>query len=250
MNALGFGFVFLFALLLIGFLLLARRKGARPVALRDVEAFNSLPRTVGQAVETGKRLHVSLGAGAMGDVHSATALVGLAVLDQVSDAAVISDRPPVVTTADGLTALLAEDTLRNVYKRKNALNRYDPTAAQVAGLDSNTLSAAITGLTTDEAVAGTIVIGSVGTDAALIAEAGRRANATTLAGSDDPTAQAVLFATADQPLIGEDLFAGGAYIVNGLPAHIASLRAQDIARIGLIIIMVLGALGASVGLIK
>ncbi len=232
------------------FRLLARRKGARPVALREIEAFSRLPVTVGQAVETGRRLHISLGTGAMGDVNSASTLAGLALLDQVSDAAVISDKPPIVTTADGITALLAEDTLRSVYKRKNALARYDPNSAQVAGTDAYAFASAITGLTKDEAVAGTILIGAVGPEAILLTEAGHRAEVTTLAGADDPAAQAILFAAANNPLVGEDVFAGGAYIASGLPAHIASLRAQDMMRLIVGAVILIGTVMATSGLLK
>lgn len=249
MNLWGLGFVLLFVILFGLFRALARRKGARPVALREIEAFSRLPVTVGQAVETGRRLHISLGTGAMGDFNSASTLAGLALLDQVSDAAVISDKPPVVTTADGTTALLAEDTLRTVYKRKNALARYDPNSAQVTGTDPYAFASAITGLTKDESVAGTILIGSVGPEAILLTEAGRRAEVTTLAGADDPAAQAILFAGANNPLIGEDVFAGGAYIASGLPAHVASLRAQDMMRIGLGLIILAGVIAKTLGLI-
>jgi hypothetical protein len=51
----------------------------------------------------------------------------------------------------------------------------------------------------------------------------------------------MLFATADHPLIGEDLFAGTAY-VSGTPAHVGSLRAQDVVRLvigGVVIVAVI-----------
>ena len=137
---------------------------------------------------------------------------------------------PLVTSADGATMLLAQDTLRNVYARQNALSRYDPYSSQTPGLTPISFGAAQTTLQKDEAVAGTLLIGSVGTEAVLLTEAGQRLGITTLAGSDNPTGQAVLFATADHPLIGEDLFAGGAY-VGGAPAHVGSLQAQDILRL-------------------
>jgi hypothetical protein len=126
--------------------------------------------------------------------------------------------------------LLAQDTLRNVYARQNALARYDPFSSQVPGLTPISFGAAQTTLQKDEAVAGTILIGSVGAEAVLLAEAGQRQGVTTLAGSDNPTTQALLFATTDHPLIGEDLFAGGAY-VGCAPAHIGSLQAQDVIRL-------------------
>ncbi len=229
-DIIGLGVVVVFAGL-IGFFTAraARRRGA-PAVLRRIDAFHTLPQTVGQAVETGRRLHLSLGTGSLGNASTAATLAGVTVLDQISAAAAVSDKPLIVTSADGATMLLAQDTLRNVYARQNALGRYDPYSSQAVGLTPISYGAAQTTLQKDEAVAGTILIGSVGTEAVLLAEAAHRQGVTTLAGSDNPATQAVLFASADHPLIGEDLFAGGAYI-GGAPAHVGSLQAQDILRL-------------------
>jgi len=51
----------------------------------------------------------------------------------------------------------------------------------------------------------------------------------------------VLFAAAQEPLIGEELYAAGAYLKSG-PIHIASLRAQDVLRWVLIFAILLGAI--------
>ena len=77
--------------------------------------------------------------------------------------------------------------------------------------------------------------------------AGQRAGVTTLAGADNLTAQAVLFATADHPVIGEDLFAGGAY-VGGRPEHMGSLAAQDAMRLIIGVAIILGVIGKTLGL--
>ncbi len=226
----GLGLLVVFAGLIGVFTVRAARRRAAPPGLRRIEAFHSLPQTVGQAVETGRRLHISLGTGSLGNASTAATLAGMAVLDQISAAAAVSDKPPIVTSADGATMLLAQDTLRNVYARQNALSRYDPYSSQVAGLTPIAFGAAQTTLQKDEAVAGTILIGSVDSEAVLLSEAAQRQGVTTLAGSDNPAAQAMLFATSDHPLIGEDLFAGGAYIA-GAPAHVGSLQAQDVIRL-------------------
>jgi hypothetical protein len=246
-GLIGFAFLALFGGLLLFFTTLAARKGAAPAIFRNIEAFQSLPDTVGHAVETGRRLHISLGSGSIGGQDTAAALAGLTVLDQISAVAVVSDKPPVVTTADGTAALLAQDVLRQVYARQNALPRYDPTSARVAGLSADSFGAALTSLVKDESVGGTILIGSVGPEAVLFAEAGQRANITTLAGSDDPATQALLFASADYPLIGEDLFAGGAYIGRH-PAHVASLRAQDVLRIVIGVVILIGFIAKTLSL--
>ena len=230
MNPTGLGFIILFAGLIIVFTFLGRRKGARPTQFRPLDALQSLPQMVGEAVETGRRLHISLGSGSVGQTDTAAALAGLTVLNQISEVTVVSDKPPIVTTGDGTLMLLAQDTLQHVYARQNAQDRYDPTSARVAGLSPISFGAATGAMVKDEAFAGTVLVGSVGPEVVLLTEASQRAGVTTLAGSDDPAAQAVLFASAESPLIGEDLFAGGAYI-GRLSAHVASLQAQDVMRI-------------------
>ena len=236
-GLLGLAVLVVFAGLIALFTILARTRGARPRVLRRIDAFQSLPTTVGQAVETGKRLHISLGTGTLGTADTVATVAGLTILDQISAAAAVSDRPPVVTTSDGAAMLLAQDTLRSVYARQNALSRYEPYSAQVVGLSPISFGAAQTTLPANEVVAGPGLIGSTGSEAVLLAEGGRRSGATTLAGSDSVATQAMLFATADHPLIGEDLFAGGAYI--GRQAEfVGSLSAQDVMR-GLIIAAIL-----------
>jgi hypothetical protein len=230
-------FVVLACLILL-FTYRARRPGARPRVLRPIDAFQSLPATVGQAVETGRRLHISLGTGLIGATDTTATVAGLTVLNQISAAAAVSDRPPVVTTSDGAAMLLAQDALRSVYARQNAQARYDPESAQVAGLTPISFGAAQTSLPADQAVAGAILVGSVGSEAVLMAEAGQRAGVTTLAGADSLPSQAMLFATADHTLIGEDMFAGGAYI-GQRPEHVGSLSAQDVVRLAIAAVIVI-----------
>jgi len=239
-----FGYIALLMAVVLGLLILAltvlaRRANGRPRVLRPIDGYQNLPATVGQAVETGQRLHISLGSGAVGTADTAITVAGLTVLDQISAAAAVSDRPPVVTTANGPAALMAQDVLQSVYARQNALARYDPESAQVAGLTPISFGAAQTSLPRDEAAAGAVLIGTVGSEAMLLAEAGQRAHVTTLAGTDDLTTQAMLFAATDHPLLGEDVFAGAAYI-GGRSQHVASLTAQDVARLAISFIILAG----------
>jgi hypothetical protein len=69
----------------------------------------------------------------------------------------------------------------------------------------------------------------------------------TLAGTDSLPGQAVLYATAHEPLIGEELYAGGAYL-NAGPMHEASLRTQDIFRWMLVVVILLGTVAVLFGL--
>jgi hypothetical protein len=100
----------------------------------------------------------------------------------------------------------------------------------------------------DEHVSANIFAGHLGTEIALLTEAGERSRSLTVAGTDSIHAQAVLFATSDEPLLGEELYAAGAYLCAGL-AHSASMRMQDILRWVLVVAILIGAIIKLIGIL-
>lgn len=223
------------ALLLIAFIFLRRRS---PAVLRPIEAFEHLQRTIGLSVETGTRLHVSLGRGNLFTSSGGSALAGLAMLRRLSERTSISDNPPIVTSGDGALSLLSQDTLRAGYKAANAEEQYRASTGRLTGLTPFSYAAGTIPVMRDENVSANVFIGNFGAEAALLVEAADRDNSHLIAASDNLSAQSVLYAAAQDPLIGEELFASGAYIGAGI-SHEASLQVQDVLR-WLIILAILG----------
>jgi len=245
-NWLALGVVVLFAGLIVVFWLLARRNG--DAKLRRLAAYEVLERAISYAVEDGTRVHVSLGRGEVTGPNSAAALVGLSVLRRVGEIAGDSDEPPVATAGEGALGLLSQDALRGAYRSLGHPYSYDPTLGRVSGLTPFSYAAGAMPVMADEKVSATALIGSTGVETALIASAGNRSRSLVVAGSDSLPAQAILYAAASQPLIGEELYAGGAYLGAG-SAHLASLHAQDVVRWLLILVIVGGALGKLLGVL-
>jgi hypothetical protein len=90
----------------------------------------------------------------------------------------------------------------------------------------------------NENVSANIMIGHFGSEVALLADAAERENVLVIGASDNLAGQAVLFANTQDALIGEELFATGAYLGAGA-SHVSSLTVQDVLR-WLIIITLLG----------
>jgi hypothetical protein len=237
-DLLGLSFLLLFFLLIIVFAFIGRKRLAPK--LREIPAFQKLGRAIGLAVEAGTRLHLTLGRGGLSGIPAGSALVGLSILDRIARTASISDRPPIATSGDGSLGILSQDTLYNSFRAVGQGAQYEPSFGQVSGLTPFAYAAGTLPTIYDEHISTTILSGHFGSEVALITDASERAGATTLAGSDDMTAQAVLYTAAQEPLIGEELYAAGAYLKSG-PMHIASLRAQDILRWVLILAILLGA---------
>lgn len=233
----GLGVVLLSAILMAVFAVMHRRT---PLTFRNIPAFAKLRRAIGLAVEDGTRLHFSLGRGSLITPFGAAALAGLSMLRRVAELTSVSDRPPVATTGDSLLAVLAQDTLRAAYEASVVDGEFDPTTGRLAGVTPFSYAGGVIPVMRDENVSANVLIGNFGIEAALLTDASERSNAFTLAGSDNLPAQAVLFASTPDPLIGEEVYAAGAYVQAG-PMHAASLRVQDILRWLIILAILIGA---------
>jgi len=230
--------VALAAFLLLAFTALRRRS---PAVLRHIEAYERLNRVVGLAVETGMRLHISLGRGNLFTARGGSAFAGLAMIRRLAERTSVSDRPPIVTSGDASLSILSQDTLQAGYKAAGAEEQYRLSTGRLAGLTPFAYAAGTIPVTRDENVSANIVIGDLGAESALLAEAADRQDTHLIAASDNLSAQSVLFASAQEPLIGEELFASGAYMGAGA-SHEASLQVQDVLRWLIILAILAGAL--------
>ena len=234
---LGIIVIAIFFLLMVTFSILGRNRS--PWGLRALPAFSRLSRAIGLAVEAGTRLHVSIGHGNLTSPGSAASFVGLSVLGRIARTASISDQPPIASTGDGALAILAQDTLRAGYREVGASEDYNPDSGRVTGLTPVSFAAGAMGLLADEQISGNILTGHFGAEAGLILEASDRNEAFSLSGTDHIPTQALMFAASQETLIGEELYAGGAYLRAGV-MHIASLQAQDVIRWLLVGIIIAG----------
>jgi len=244
-QALPLGLVILAAVLLLALTFIKRKS---PSAFREIAALARLKKAAGLAVEDGTRLHVSLGRGGLVSPRGAASLSALALLRQIGEQTSISDRPPVATSGDPVLAALSQDTLQAACQSAGVDELFQPTSGRLGGLTPFSYAAGAMTVARQEQVSTDVLMGDFGAEVGLLTEASERENSTLIAATSEPSAQAILFASAAEPLVGEELFAAPAYIGND-PAQRASLQAQDILR-WLVILALLAAAGMKmVGLI-
>ena len=244
-SVIGIIFILLFIGLMVLFFFTGRERTARN--LREIPAFTRLRRSVGLAVEAGTRVHVSLGRGGLIGLPAGSALAGLSILDRISRAATSSDRPPIATSGEGVLAVLSQDVMHTAYRSVSSEEQYDAGAGRISGLTPLSYIAGAIPVILDEQVSTNVLVGNFGSEVGLLTEASEQKGTLTVAGSDNIPAQAVLVAAAQEPLLGEEVYAGGAYLGAG-GFHIASLRTQDIFRWILIVVILGGAFAKLVGL--
>ena len=242
---------FLFVLLCLGLILFFHFIGRNwlKTSFRQIDAFRRFRREVDLAVEAGERLHISLGRASVNDLPGGASFAGLTILDHCARAASNSDCPPVATCGDSVVTVLSQDTLQNTYRDLATTQLYDPTNVRLTGLTPMSFAAGAMPTIHDEQITANIFTGHFGTEIGLLTEAGERSHSLTVAGSDNIPAQAVLYATSNEPLIGEELYAAGAYL-GADPVHSASLNMQDTIRWLLAAVIVIGAILKLLGIAK
>jgi len=224
-------------ILLIGLSLLKDRVKA---SFRDIPAFSKFQKALGTAVEDGSRIHFSLGSSNTVGSRSAASFISLSVLRHSTELSAASDKVPFATSGDAALSILSQDNLKTAHHAAGADQQYDPGSGRLAGITPFSYAAGALPVIYDEDVSANILAGGFGVEVGLLSDAAERKRAFTLAAADSLPAQAVLYASAQEPLIGEELFASGAYLDAGR-AHIVSLYAQDILRWLLIIALIGGA---------
>lgn len=247
LNVLGLGLVLLGGLLLIGFTVLVRY--GLKLSLRSLKSYDALTKQVSLAVESGGRVHVSLGSGSIIGEDTGTTISTLSMLEFVSEASSISDYSPVATTSDATTLPVIADTIRRAYRRKDALDRYETVSARLVAFDPLTMAGGATSIIADDNVRANVLAGSLGPEIALMAEAGQRKHLVQVAGSDRLQAQAAAYVMADHVLLGEELYGARAYLTKE-PTAVAGLAVQDILRWIVIAALLFGGIPSILGLIR
>lgn len=217
-------------------LVIRRRTGFYP--LRPIGAYQRLPMAIGAAIEANRPVHMSLGSAGIGGKDTPLALATADLAYHTLRAAAIGDAPPIITMSNGVALPLAQDTLRRAYASRGMLARYPRGSAQwyPQGARSLAFAAALTGVMTDNRVLINVLGGSFGPEMALPAEAAARHRQQLFASSDQLEGQAVAYALADQPLLGEELYVAGAYLGNE-PSRQAMVITLDTLRLALVAVL-------------
>jgi len=239
----------IFVLLSTGILVsLSLWKRKKPPTFRDIPAYTLLDKEIGLAIEDGSRVHSSLGRSSLLEHGSAASFAALGLLRRISELTSVSDQLPIATSGDAALAVLTQDVFQSAYQTSGAGEQYHPSTGRVTGLTPFSYAAGSLPAMRDENVSVNILLGSFGVEAGLLTDTAERENSFILAAADGLPAQAILYASLQDPLIGEELYAAGAYVQAGQP-HTASLQVQDILRWVFVVLIMGGAVLRLIGLL-
>lgn len=216
------------------------RRGQLPI-LRGIDGVFDLQRNLEAAAEAGKTVHFSPGTGGLADGLSLQTLAGIDVLKEVSAKSALAGPPLVATTASALVLPVLEGTIRRAYAETSSGTGYEAENNRFISPDPVAYAAGVMRVVESENVGYNVMVGSFGDEYLLMGEAAARQDAKQLVATADWRALPFVVASANYPLIGEELFALSSYL-RPLPARIGSLMAQDFVRlvvVALILVLVI-----------
>ena len=211
------------------FLLTFRVRAGKTGTLRPLTVMKELWVAVQRSAETGKALHVSVGVAGIGGIATSETWAGLSVLAQLAGEAAVADVPLLVTVADPTVLPLAQDIVRRAYARSGHPRPYDSVQVRLIAPNPTAYAAGVMGILGRQPLSRNIMIGSFGDEYLLMGETGFRRGIHQVVGTADPRTLPFAYASADETLVGEEMFAGGAY-TSRLPMQVGSLLTEDLVR--------------------
>lgn len=222
------------------------RSGKFNVKLRRIAGLEALEECIGRATEMGKPAHFSPG---IGDIIGATAAETFAALEILSYVTTLSAKyntQLVVTIRQPNVFPLAQETVRQGYRTAGKADMYKEDTVRFLSSNQDAYTAGVVGFMHREKVAANIMAGLFMGESLLLAEAGAQIGAMQVAITASVTQLPFFVAACDYTIIGEELFAAGAYLSQD-KVKIGGIAAQDYFKIAVMAIVVIGTIMSSIG---
>jgi hypothetical protein len=206
--------------------------------IRPIGGLEAVEDGVGRATEMGRPVLFIPGTQDIDDVQT---LAGLSVLGKIAKITATYDTPLMVPCLYPMPLAAAGEVVRQSYIDAGKPEAFHPDIVRYMAGESFGFSAAVNGWMMRERPATNIFLGSFAAESLLLAETGNAAGAIQIAGTAAPEQIPFFIAACDYTLIGEELYAASAYLTKE-PKFLGSLKAQDLFKIILSVLMLGGAL--------
>ena len=219
-----------------------RRSQRVEPSVRPIRAYDAAQQGFATAAETGRAVHVSPGTGDVisGGVNAASTLAGMSVVESVARVSAVTGAPVQATANAAVAFALTENALRRGYQSAGWNIESESGGARFLTHDDPlAYVAAASEVVSRNKVSQAVLVGQFGPEVLFLLEAQRRSGAQQIAGSSNPQALAVMALTADHTIVGEEIFASGAYLERRT-SHIASILSQDGLRWAVLAIIIIG----------
>ena len=202
----------------------ARRGG--DMFIRPLAGLKAIDEAIGRATEMGRRVLYLPGLGDMSEVGT---LASIAILSRVARRTAEMGCDLDVPGYDPVASTIMEGAARQAYIEAGRGDAYRPGTVHYVSAQQFAYVAAVPGVMLRERPAANIYMGSFYAESLFLAETGNLTGAIQIAGCDQVTQLPFFVCACDYTLLGEELFAAGAFLGRE-PVQLATIAAQDWAK--------------------
>lgn len=238
----NFAIMIVFSAIVLYFILHARRNP--DMFLRKIGGLDAVDEALGRATEMGKPVLFVHGLTPMGTIST---IASTNILGRIARKIADYDATLKVVNSDPIVMSVSQEVVKESYLEAGRPDAYNQDNVFLVAAEQFPYVAAVSGIMTRERPAANFFMGYFYAEALLLAETGASTGAIQIAGTDAYTQLPFFITTCDYTLIGEELYAASAYLSRE-PMLMGTLRAQDVGKGLLIIILLIGTALASFGL--
>ncbi len=238
----GFMSVLLVAGLVFYFIRKIKSKSDYP--LRPITALAAIDEVIGRATELGRPIFFSGGAMDVVGSEGTQVLAGLDVLGYVAQKSAEYNIKLIAGVCNQNVHAITESVVKAAYAESGHTDSYQPDMVRFLSPTQMAYTAGCIGIIQKEKAAASILIGPFQGEALIIAEAAAQVEAIGIAGTARLSQLPLFVAASDYVLIGEEMFAGSAYL-SGDPASLSAIATQDVMKLVAVVLIMAGAIFAT-----
>ncbi len=202
-------------------------KAGRNIHVREIAGLKAIHEAVGRATEMGRPCLFVPG---LQDMNEISTVAGINILSHVAKIAADYDATIEVPTMKSLVMTAARETVQAAYLGAGRPDAYSDDRIYYVTEEQFAYVAYLTGYMVREKPAACIYAGTFFAESLILAETGNSVGAIQIAGTAEASQLPFFVAACDYTLIGEELFAAGAYL-SGEPHQLGSLKGQDAGKV-------------------
>jgi len=220
----SFGLAIVFCAIIVAFIQVGKR---RELFLRKIPGLAAVDEAIGRAVEMGKPVYFLPG---RHDINEINTIAAVTILGEVAKKCAQLGAQLKVPHTYVLVYAVSQEITKQAYTEAGRPDAYRDDINFFITEDQFAYTAAVDGMFVREKPAAIIYMGYFYAESLILAETGAGIGAIQVAGTDADH-QLPFFVTAcDYTLIGEELYAAGAYLSKD-PTLVGTLRGQDVGKL-------------------
>lgn len=230
----------IFAFALITYIRRGRQVAELPI--RRVAGLDALDEAIGRATEMGMGVHYTMG---LQDFEAQT-FAAFEILRYTAGLTAKMDVPLIVSNYKPQVHPVTEEIVRGAYIAAGKADAYQADNVRFLSDSQLAYASGVVGILERERIAANLLFGNFYAESLIFAETGQKMGCIQVSGTANTHQLPFFTAVCDYCLIGEELYAAGAYLSRN-PVQVGSLMAQDIGKLLALFFVIVGTALASMG---